>query len=79
MKGKNAQESWLIFKENFLRAQEQTILLDRKTGNSGRRPVWLSQEFLNEVKHTHKNRSAQELGTKKDNEISVQQYCRTMP
>lgn len=53
MKGKNAQESWLIFKENFLKAQEQTILLDRKTGNSGKRPIWLSQEFLNELKHTH--------------------------
>lgn len=56
MKGKNAQESWLIFKENFLRAQEQTILLDRKTENSGRVLVWLSQEFLNELKHTHKKR-----------------------
>lgn len=54
MKGKSAQESWLIFKENFLRAQEQTILLDRKAGNSGRRSVWLSQEFLNELKHTQK-------------------------
>lgn len=54
MKGKGAQESWLIFKENFLRAQEQTILLYRKTGNSGRRPAWLSQELLNELKHTKK-------------------------
>lgn len=73
MKGKDAQESWLIFKENFLRAQEQTILLDRKTGNSGRKPVWLSQEFLNELKHTKKKKklSAHEVGTKKGNEISV--------
>jgi len=54
MKGKGAQESWLIFKENFLRAQEQTILLYRKTNSSGRRPAWLSQELLNELKHTKK-------------------------
>lgn len=54
MKGKGAQESWLIFKENLLRAQDQTILLYRKTGNSGRRPAWLSQEILNELKHTKK-------------------------
>lgn len=43
---KDAQENWLILKENSLKAQQQTILLCRKMGNFSRRPAWLGKGFL---------------------------------
>lgn len=45
MRIKGDQENQLIFKENSLRGQEQTVLLCRKMGNF-RRPAWLSKGFL---------------------------------
>lgn len=52
LKGKGAQENWLIIKGNFLRAQEWSITVSRKLSRHGRRPVWVNMET--EPKHRKK-------------------------
>ncbi|CAM4559525.1 unnamed protein product [Lepidochelys olivacea] len=51
MRGKGVQESWLYFKESLLRLQGQTIPMCRKNSKYGRRPAWLNNEILADLKH----------------------------
>jgi len=37
--GREAQESWLIFKDHLLEAQEQCIPTKKKMGKNSRRPA----------------------------------------
>ncbi|TRZ12815.1 hypothetical protein HGM15179_014306 [Zosterops borbonicus] len=51
LKNKGVQESWVLFKTEFLRAQEQTVPVCRKTGRRGKRPAWISKEVLDEIRN----------------------------
>jgi len=50
LEGKGAQQNWLIIKDNFLRAQEWSIVVCRKLSRHGQRPVWVNVEFQTESK-----------------------------
>jgi len=49
--GRSAQESWLIFKDYLLQAQERCISTKRKSGKNVRWAVWMKKELLDKVKH----------------------------
>ncbi|GAB0183357.1 mitochondrial enolase superfamily member 1 [Grus japonensis] len=57
LEGRGAQESWLIFKNHLLQAQERCIPVNRKSGKRAQRPAWMNKELLGKVKH--KNHTAQ--------------------
>ncbi|KFV12791.1 hypothetical protein N339_03014, partial [Pterocles gutturalis] len=50
LEGRGAQESWLIFKDHLLQAQERCIPTKRKAGKNARRPAWVNKELLSEIK-----------------------------
>ncbi|KFV20689.1 hypothetical protein N340_13269, partial [Tauraco erythrolophus] len=54
LEGRGAQESWLIFKDHLLQAQEQCIPTKRKSGRNTRRPVWMIKELLDQLRHKKK-------------------------
>ena len=41
LKDKDVEESWLLFKDAFLRAQELSIPLNKKVSRGGRKLAWL--------------------------------------
>ena len=43
---KGVQESWLLFKKEVLKAQEQAVPLSCKMSQRGRRPAWMNRELL---------------------------------
>ncbi|KFV20373.1 hypothetical protein N340_06018, partial [Tauraco erythrolophus] len=49
VEGKGAQESWFIFKDHLLQAQEQCISTKRKSGRNTRRPAWMNKELLDKL------------------------------
>ncbi|KAM9591177.1 uncharacterized protein ACIBXB_006074 isoform 2-T3 [Morphnus guianensis] len=51
LEGRGAQESWLIFKDHLLQAQERCIPTKRKSGKNARRPAWMKKELLDKLKH----------------------------
>ena len=51
LEGRGAQESWLIFKDHPLQAQERCILTKRKSGKTSRRPARTNKELLDKLKH----------------------------
>uniref|UniRef100_K7EXH4 Endonuclease/exonuclease/phosphatase domain-containing protein n=1 Tax=Pelodiscus sinensis TaxID=13735 RepID=K7EXH4_PELSI len=50
LRGKTTEESWQFFKGTLLRAQKQAILLHRKDRKYGKRPPWLNNEILHNLK-----------------------------
>ncbi|KFV09049.1 hypothetical protein N340_00462, partial [Tauraco erythrolophus] len=54
LEGTGAQESWLIFKDHLLQAQEWCIRTKRKSGRNTRRPAWMNKELLNKLRHKKK-------------------------
>ncbi|PKU32701.1 hypothetical protein llap_16995 [Limosa lapponica baueri] len=50
LEGRGAQESWLIFKDHLLQAQERCIPAKRKSGKNARRPAWMNRELLDNLK-----------------------------
>ena len=46
LKGKGVQAGWTFFKEEVLKAQEQTAPMYHKTNRWGRRLAWLNREIL---------------------------------
>ena len=44
--GRKAQESWSVFKDQLLQAQEQCTLTKRQSGRNARRPTWMNKELL---------------------------------
>ncbi|KFQ04942.1 hypothetical protein N329_07333, partial [Haliaeetus albicilla] len=51
LEGRGAQESWLIFKDHLLQAQERCIPTKRKSGKNARKPVWMNKLLLDNLKH----------------------------
>ncbi|KFW07334.1 hypothetical protein N327_01759, partial [Fulmarus glacialis] len=51
LEGRGPQESWLIFKDYLLQAQERCIPTKRKSGKNTRRPAWMNMELLDKLKH----------------------------
>lgn len=51
---RGVQENWLIFKDHFLQAQEQSISLFRKSSRRGRRPTWMNKEHVTAIKQEKK-------------------------
>ncbi|GAB0204921.1 mitochondrial enolase superfamily member 1 [Grus japonensis] len=54
LEGRRPQESWLIFKDHLLQAQERYVPTKRKSGKSIRRPAWINRELLHKLKHKKK-------------------------
>ncbi|KFU99993.1 hypothetical protein N340_08025, partial [Tauraco erythrolophus] len=54
LEGRVAQESWLIFKDHLLQAQERCIPTKRKSGRNTRRPAWINKELLDQLGHKKK-------------------------
>ncbi|KFV08917.1 hypothetical protein N340_13153, partial [Tauraco erythrolophus] len=54
LEGRGAQESWLIFKDHLLQAQELCIPTKRKSGRNTRRPAWMNKELLDQLGHKKK-------------------------
>jgi len=50
LEGRGVQESWSLFKNHFLHAQDRCIPLSKKSSKEGRRPVWMSKELLAELR-----------------------------
>jgi len=40
------EESWQLFKDTFLKAQELSIIQHRKSSAGGKKPAWLSKDLL---------------------------------
>ena len=51
LEGRGAQESWLIFKDHLLQAQERCIPTKRKSGKNCRRPAWTNKELAAKLRH----------------------------
>ncbi|KFV00270.1 hypothetical protein N340_10900, partial [Tauraco erythrolophus] len=54
LEGRGAQESWLIFKDHLLQAQERCIPTKRKSGRNTRRPAWMNKKLLDQLGHKNK-------------------------
>lgn len=50
LEGREVQESWLIFKEHFLWAQDRSTPKSEKLTKEGRRPAWINKELLAKLK-----------------------------
>lgn len=76
LEGRGAHESWLIFKGHILQIQEWYIPTKRKSGRNTRRPAWMKNELLTELKQKKKaynGRPRMEAMT--DNLGGVQKKC----
>ncbi|KFV20372.1 hypothetical protein N340_07678, partial [Tauraco erythrolophus] len=49
LEGRGAQESWLVFKDHLLQAQEQCIPTKRKSGKKARKTAWMNKELLDQL------------------------------
>ncbi|RMC19030.1 hypothetical protein DUI87_03634 [Hirundo rustica rustica] len=54
LENKGVRERWVCFKMEILRAQEQTVPVCRKMSRQGKRPVWMSNEVLKELRNKKK-------------------------
>ncbi|GAB0205919.1 hypothetical protein GRJ2_003057500 [Grus japonensis] len=50
LQGRGAQDSWLVFRDHLLQAQEQCMPTKRKSGKNAQRPAWMNKELLGKVK-----------------------------
>ncbi|TRZ06600.1 hypothetical protein HGM15179_020506 [Zosterops borbonicus] len=50
LEGRRAQESWLIFKDCLLQAEEQCIPMKRESSKNAMRPAWINKELLDKLK-----------------------------
>ncbi|PKU41096.1 rna-directed dna polymerase from mobile element jockey-like [Limosa lapponica baueri] len=48
--GRGAQDSWLVFKDHLLQAQERGISKKKKSGKKAGRPAWINKELLAKLK-----------------------------
>ncbi|GAB0189267.1 hypothetical protein GRJ2_001392000 [Grus japonensis] len=51
LEGRGARDSWLIFKDHLLQAQERCIPAKRKSDKNTKRPPRMNKELLGKVKH----------------------------
>ena len=54
LRDKGAEQSWQIFENIFLRAQDLSIPMCKKSGKEGRRSAWLSEDLLKCKKEMHR-------------------------
>jgi len=52
LEGRGVQESWSVFKNHFLHAQDWCITMGKKSSKGGRRPAWMRKELLAKLKWT---------------------------
>jgi len=50
LEGRGAQESWSLFKDHPLQAQELCTPTKKKSGRNARRPTWIKKEVLAKLK-----------------------------
>lgn len=50
LRDKDVEESWLVFKDAFLRAQELSVPLNKKAGRGDGKPAWLSKDLLGKLR-----------------------------
>jgi len=72
---KGVQESWLLFKHYFLRAQDQCIPVSKKSSKGGRRPTWMSKELLAELRW---KRKVYEMWEGTGHLGGIQEHCQSM-
>ena len=46
LRDKEVEESWLLFKDAFLRAQELSIPQNKRASRGGRKLAWLGKDLL---------------------------------
>ncbi|TRZ15396.1 hypothetical protein HGM15179_011710 [Zosterops borbonicus] len=51
LKNKGVQESWVFFKTEILKAQEQSVPVCGKRSQRGKRPAWIGKEVLDELRN----------------------------
>ena len=57
LRDKGVEQSWLLYKDAFLRPQELSIPQNKKAGTGGRKLVWLDKDLLvnlREKKHKYR-------------------------
>jgi len=54
LEGRGVQESWLLFKNHFLHAQDRCIPLRKKSRKGGKRLAWMIKELLAELRWNRK-------------------------
>jgi len=57
LRDKGVEQSWLLFKDGFLRMLEPFISQNKKSGRGGRKPTWLAKDLLvklREKKHKYR-------------------------
>ena len=59
LEGRGDQESWLIFKDHLLQAQEPCIPATSRSGKNTRRLKWMNKELLDKLKHKTKPTEAE--------------------
>ncbi|GAB0203910.1 high affinity cAMP-specific and IBMX-insensitive 3',5'-cyclic phosphodiesterase 8B [Grus japonensis] len=57
LEGRGTQDSWLVFKDHLLQAQERCTPAKRKSGKNTRRPAWMNKELLDKLKHRKEARA----------------------
>jgi len=62
LEGRRAQESWLVFKDHLLQAQECSIPMNMESSKNTKRPVWMNKELPAKLKH--KKEAYREVGSK---------------
>ena len=50
LEGRGAQDSWSVFKDHLLLAQERCIPTKRNSDRNSRRPTWMNKELLAKFK-----------------------------
>ncbi|GAB0209472.1 hypothetical protein GRJ2_003414300 [Grus japonensis] len=73
LEGRGAQDSWLIFKDHLLQAQEQFIPTKRKSGKKAQRPACMNKELLDKLKH--KKGSLQRVEARAGSLGGIQRNC----
>jgi len=48
---RGGQESWLMFKDYFLHAQESSIPMKKRSGKNARRAMWMNKMLLAKLRH----------------------------
>ncbi|PKU46342.1 glycerol kinase [Limosa lapponica baueri] len=48
---RGAQESWLVFKDHLLQAQESCIPKKKKSDKKARRPAWINKKLQDKLKN----------------------------
>ncbi|KFU86754.1 hypothetical protein M959_06752, partial [Chaetura pelagica] len=62
LKGTGVHESWLIFKDHLLQAQEHCIPTKRKSSRNSRRSAWMNKQLLEKLRLKNEAHRGWKLG-----------------